>query len=123
MPSFFIFAWSFVVWLVIALFVFAPAGADILEAHAHGGYVTTAGFLRVVFATIATWVIAMAYLGVVKTLVSNDDIIIMSISLTPWSFFGAVKFSKYGHFGSSEKTQVTSLIVFIWVTTFLKLWW
>ncbi len=116
---FMIFFWA---WFLLAVLVYAPASKNIPEAHAHGGYVTVAGYIHILFATFTTWVIVMAYTGLTTIPVSNNDIFMTSVLLTLWAYFGQAKFSPLWRFGVQEKMSFYMLGIAIWVSAGLYLY-
>jgi len=117
-----ILAVAIAVWSALAIFVYAPAGKKNPEAHAHGGAVTIAGWEHVLYAAIATWIIAMAYLQDAVPKVSNTDIVIIAVILTIWSVFGVIKFSPAWKWGHLEVLQVAGVIAGIVAITAVRLW-
>ncbi len=107
----------FIVWMLLAVFIYAPMGREMPEAHAHGGYVSITGWLHVVFATIMMWFIVMTYFGMTTTHVSSHDIIATSILLMVWAYFGIMKFNPFWHFKRPERAQVLTLFAVIGIVT------
>lgn len=111
---------ALVVWTVLAVFVFAPAVKRFPEAHAHGGQVTMAGWIHVVYATLMVWIIAMVYIPNLATpMVSKSDITIVSILLIPWAITGVMKFTQRWKFDIFATTIVVAEIIGIIVLA----WW
>jgi len=117
-----LFVLSFWAWFILAVLVYAPASKNIPEAHVHDGHVTVAGYILIIFGTLITWVIVMAYKGLTTIPVSNNDIIITSVLLTLWAYFGQVKFSSLWCFGVQEKMSFYMLGIAIWVSAGLYLY-
>ncbi len=89
-----IFAAALILWNALAVFVFAPDGKAMPEAHTHGGNITAAGWILILYAGIATGIIAMVYLpGYATPPISNVDIMVVSAVLFPWLIIGVTKFS------------------------------
>lgn len=110
-------------WILLATKVYAPAGAEMPEAHAHDGYVTVAGWLHVLYAAVATWIVALVYVpNMAEPPISSTDVIITSVALSFWAYFGVAKFSNYWVFDTSAKIQVGSELALIWSLTAWRLW-
>ncbi len=103
-PSIEIAVVALVVWVALAVFVFAPAGEIMPGAHTHDGYVTEAGWSLVVYATLASWIIAMVYIpNLVVPAVSKTDIAIVSGLLVPWAITSVMKFTPKGKYRCSDR--------------------
>ena len=114
---------AFALWALLAAKMYAPLGAAMPEAHAHDGYVTVAGWIHVLYAAVATWIIALAYLpGMAEPQVSSADIIIVSAALSFWTYLGVAKFSGYWTFDTFAKIQVGGEIALIWCLAAWRLW-
>ena len=110
-------------WILLATKVYAPAGAEMPEAYAHDGYVTVAGWLHVLYAALATWIVALVYVpNMAEPPISSADVIITSVALSFWTYFGVAKFSNYWVFDTSAKIQVGSELALIWSLTAWRLW-
>ncbi len=110
----------FALWSLLSIFVYAPYGAENPEAHAHGGRVTTAGWIHVIYATISTWIIAMIYIpSMTLSVVSNEDLVITSLILSIWAYMGVKKFSDNWTFDNGAKIQVIVEVIVIW---FITIW-
>ncbi len=117
-----VFAVSMAVWLALAIFVYAPMGKIIPEAHANGGAVTIAGWIHILYAGVATGIVAMVYLPRYATpAVSGADIIIVSAVLLPWIVLGIMKFSPIWKWGHLEVLQVVGALISIVVITVARL--
>lgn len=113
---------AFGVWILLAIFVFAPAGKEMPEAHAHGGHVTAAGWIHVAYATMATWIVAMVYIPEFSTPpVSKRDIITVSFALIPWVYLSVIKFNKEWRFTEAIRWQIASEILGIALLAYLRL--
>lgn len=98
---------SFVLWLSLAIFLYAPMGKNSPEAHTHDGKTTVAGGIHIVYATLASWIIAMVYIpNMSEPHLLGRDIIITSGALIPWIFVGVMKFTPQWRFNSSSIAQV-----------------
>jgi len=110
---------ALLLWLALAVFVYAPSGIKMPEAYTHSGDVTVAGWLHVIYAAVATSVIAMMYIGMVTPTISHTDIIIMSSILSVWAYLGVVKFTSNWSFWENKivMSQVAVEIAGIWLIT------
>lgn len=110
--SLWIFTGVLIAWTTLTLFVFAPAGANTPEAHAHGGHVSLTGWIHVLYASLSTLVIVTVYIPhFVSPATSNTDIWIVTVILSVWAFFGVKKFNTHWKWGGNEILQVSSMIV------------
>jgi hypothetical protein len=101
-----------------ATVVFSKAALNTPEAHTHDGRTTVAGWLQVVYASLASWIVLMTYCGLTAKPVTHSDLFITSLVLTPWAVMGVMKWSKDWHWDNTSRTIVTAEIAFIW-TAFL----
>lgn len=98
---------SLVLWTILAVYIYAPMGKQSPEAHAHDGNITIAGWIYVLYATFASWIIAMMYIhNMAEPYLLNKDIIITSVALVPWIIAGVMKFTPQWKFNSASITQV-----------------
>lgn len=124
-----ILAASLIFWAVLAIFVYAPMGRKNPEAFAHSGVrlgIPLAGWLHVVYAGISSWVCLMVVFPHMTTTkpISVPDILITSVVLTPWAYYGVVKFNKRWVFDTMARWQVAVEIVLIWLLAYLRIcWW
>ncbi len=112
-------AGSLIAWLFLFFKVYAPASNEIGEAHVFGGKVTGAGWLHIVYAAPATWVILMTYLTPAH--VSRGDFFLTAAVLTPWTYLGVKKFSEYWSFTHEARIQVAVTLAVIWGATIAHL--
>ena len=112
----------FVVWILLFVKIYSPMGAKKPEAHVHHGRITPAGWIHILYAAPATWVILMTYLGMSTPRITNLDMIITSLVLTPWTILGVMKFNRYWHFDKTSMNQVIVTLVVIWAVTVWKVW-
>ncbi len=118
-----IFAAALVLWEALAVFVFVPAGEIVPEAHTRGGHITAAGWILILYAGIATGIIAMVYLpGYTMPAVSNADIIIVSVVLVPWLILGVVKFSSAWRMSGQIFTQMVAVVIAVATLAAARLW-
>ncbi len=114
---------SMIFWILSTMFIYAPMGEIMPEAHTHDGRTTEAGWSHVVYASLATWILAMIYIPNITTPeISTTDVLITSGILIPWIFFGVVKFNREWVFNSSTKKQVVIEIIAICVLTAIRLY-
>ncbi len=114
---------ALLLWVALALFVFAPSGKNMPEAHARDGRVTGTGWIHVVYATLTMWVIAMAYIpGMVSPTISNKDVWIMSVALSVWAYFGVVKFSPAWFVEWPCVIQIIVEVVGLWILAIWRTW-
>ncbi len=114
---------SLVVWTSLAVFVFTPAGKIMPEAHTHDGHVTEAGWILVVYATLASWVIAMVYIkNLAVPAVSKTDIATVSGLLVPWAITGVMKFTPKWKFTFPVAVQTAAMIAGVAILAWWRLW-
>ncbi len=114
---------SMVFWILSTIFVYNPMGKITPEAHTHDGRTTEAGWSHVVYASLATWILAMVYITDLTTPeISTTDVLITSGILIPWIFFGVVKFNREWVFSPFAKKQVAIEIIAICVLTAIRLY-
>ncbi len=114
---------ALVVWTALAVFVFTPAGKIMPEAHTHDGYVTEAGWILVVYATLASWVIVMWYVSGLETPpISENDVAIVSFVLIPWAILSVIKISPIWKLNYCSTTQTAVKIIGIAVLAWWRLW-
>jgi hypothetical protein len=105
-----------------ALYAYQKGGITTPEAHTHDDTTTIAGWIHAVFAVAAIWICAMVYLNLTTTPMSQRDIIVVSVLLTPFFFLGIAKFSERWVFSSTAKWQVAIEVVVLWAIAGIRIW-
>ena len=114
---------SSAVWYILVRFIYEPGGVNEPEAYTHYGKTTAAGWLHAIFAALATWVMAMAYLGLAVPVVTRGDLLLLSAVLTPFFYYGVKKFNPRWVFKPQDKIQVGASVALVWIVTGIKLWY
>lgn len=111
---------TILIWLVLG-HIYQEMGKSTPEAYTHDGKTTLAGWIHLLFAVIATWILAMVYLGLTVPKVSYVDLLGISTVLTPFFYLGVKKFDRRWVFTPEAKKQVAISIAAIWGLTLLKI--
>lgn len=111
-----------IAWYALGL-VYQEVGKYEPEAYTHYGETTFAGLINLLFAIIATWVLAMAYLGLTVPKVSHADLLGISTILTPFFYLGVKKFDRRWVFTAEAQMQVMISIAVIWIITLWKIFY
>lgn len=117
-----IFVISVAVWWWLAQ-IYQENGKFAPEAYTHEGRTTPAGWLHLVYAVLATWILAMTFLpGMAIQEVSAFDLVLTGIALTLWAVFGVMKFSHYWRWDPMGVKQVVATVTVIWLIVIIRLW-
>jgi hypothetical protein len=112
-PSLAILAMTIAVTL-IAKTTYQELASAIPEAHTHDGQTTAAGWVHVLYATLAIWICALVYLNLSSPSVSMRDLSVISVLLTVFFFFGVAKFSTHWAIAKHDVMQIALQAGAIW---------
>lgn len=91
------------------------------EAHAHHGRTTVAGFIHGAYAAFAICTIALLYIGMHSPSITREQLLAISVVLTPFFFLGVAKLSEQWSFAPTLRVQVAVEIAAVWGVTLLRL--